>query len=202
MAKQKDKFLWALMVFLEHLCCSVCHWIVFSWPNLWCSKSTMANLSLHMNLVTRNSIFKLNKLAGKTFNITSNMVTWKETTSENAKQVLLRGNELHRISESLGERVLRKVIRPSAFHFSPAKGLCTDRKGHTVMLILDQPNIFCYHKELHFWQCHWHILSYQMLHLSQIQIYCLERKYLKTGFMDSETKIPISLTNKAIWGQV
>lgn len=40
--------------------------------------------------MTRNSISKLNKPAGKTFNIASNRVMWKETTPENAKQVLGR----------------------------------------------------------------------------------------------------------------
>lgn len=172
-----------------------CHWTVSSWPRLWCSKTTMAKLSLHMNRATRNSISKLNRPAGKTFNITSNRVMWKETTPENAKQVLGRGSELYRTSESLGERVWRKVIGTRGLHFSYVKGLFrTGRKGHTVMWIFYQPSISHYNK-WHFWWCHWHILCYQMLHLSQIQIYCLERKCLKTGFMDSETKILISLTN-------
>lgn len=161
----------------------------------------MAKLSLHMNWVTRNGISKLNKPAGKTFSIASNRVMWKETTPENAKQVLGRGSELYRTLESLGERVWRKGTRTRGFHFSDVKGLLrTDRKGCAVMWILYQPRIS--HYKWHFWRCHWHILRYQMLHLSQIRIYCLERKCLKTGFMDSETKILISLTIKAILGQV
>jgi hypothetical protein len=42
----------------------------------------MAKLSLHMNSVTRNSICKLNKAVGKTFNIAMNMVIWKETSAK------------------------------------------------------------------------------------------------------------------------
>lgn len=177
-------------------------WIVSSWPRLWCSKTTMAKLSLHMNWVTRNSISKWTRPAGKTFNIASNMAMWKETTPENAKQVLGRGSELYRISESLGERVWRKLIRTSGFHFSYVKGLFrTDRKGRTVVWILYQPSISHYNK-WHLWWCHWYILRYQMLRLSQIWIYSLERKCLKAGFMDLGTKILISLTIKGILGQV
>lgn len=177
------------------------HWMVSSWPCLWCGKAATAKLSLHMNWGTRNSISKPNKAAGKPFNIAPNRVMWKETTSENTKQVLGRGSELYRISESLGERVWRNVIRTRGFHFCYVKGLLrTDRKGRTVMRVLYQPSIS--HYKWHFWWCHRHILRYRMLHLSQTRIYCLERKWLKTGFMDSETKILISLTIKAILGQV